>query len=69
MNKDIIEKHTTDYHQELIESLKSQDEAEAYLQVALDEYDNDGDYEAFMIALKNLAEAQGGINQLSKKHT
>lgn len=56
-----------DYHVDLIESLKDDNEAEAYLQVALEEYDEDGDYEAFMLALKNLAEAKGGINELSKK--
>jgi len=32
----------------------------------MEEYDEDGDYEAFMIALRNLAEAKGGINQLAK---
>jgi probable addiction module antidote protein len=67
MNKNTIKRYTTDYQPELIESLKDEHEAEAYLQVALEEYDQDGDYEAFMIALKNLAEAQGGIHQLSKK--
>ena len=67
MNKHTIKKYTTDYHPELIESLKDENEAEAYLQVALEEYDHDGDYEAFMIALKNLTEAQGGIHQLSQK--
>ena len=67
MDKRIHKKHTSDYHQELIASLKDVDEAEAYLQVALEEYDHDGDYEAFMLALKNLAEAQGGMQKLSRK--
>ncbi len=55
-----------DYHADLIESLKDPDEALTYLQVALEEYNEDGDYEAFMIALRNLAEVKGGINELSK---
>lgn len=50
-----------------MEALKDDNEAEAYLQVALEEYDEDGDYEAFMLALKHLAEARGGINALAKK--
>ena len=59
--------NTVSYHEELIKSLKDPAEAEAYLNVALDEYDQDGDYEAFMIALKNLADATGGINELANK--
>ena len=62
-----IEKYTTDYHAELIELLKDPDEALTYLQVALDEYDEDRDYEAFMIALRNVAEAKGGINKLAER--
>ena len=46
MNKARIKKHTTDYHKDLIEALKNEHEAESYLQVALEEYDEDGDYEA-----------------------
>jgi probable addiction module antidote protein len=67
MTKNGAEKYIADYHTELIESLKDDDEAEAYLQVALEEYDEDGDYEAFMLALKHLAEEKGGISELSKK--
>jgi probable addiction module antidote protein len=60
-------KNTVSYQEALVESLKDVDEAEAYLNVALDEYDQDGDYEAFMLALKNIADANGGVNQLAKK--
>lgn len=67
MTKNYAKKHMADYRADLLESLKDDNEAEAYLQVALEEYDEDGDYEAFMLALKNLAEAKGGINVLSKK--
>lgn len=66
MKSNHVEKHTADYHADLIDSLKDSDEALAYLQVALEEYDDDGDYEAFMIALRNLAEAKGGINRLAR---
>jgi len=60
MNRAYAKKHTADYHAALIESLKDADESLTYLQVALEEYDEDGNYEAFMIALRNLAEATGG---------
>jgi probable addiction module antidote protein len=44
-----------DYHQYLIESLKDSKEAEAYLNAALEE----DDPESFLIALKNVVEANG----------
>lgn len=62
-----IYKHTGDYHEQLIESLKDPKESAAYLQVALDEYQNDGNSEALLIALRNIADAKGGISKLSKK--
>lgn len=59
--------HTSDYHEQLINLLKNKKEATLYLQVALEEYGEDGNTEAFMVALRNIAEAQGGINTLAKK--
>ena len=67
MTKRKIRQNTGDYHEWLIESLKNKKEAAIYLQVALEEYQNDGDLEAFLLALRNVAEAQGGIGMLSKK--
>lgn len=48
-------------------SLKNKKEAAAYLQVALGEYQSDGDIKAFLTALPHVAEAQGGIGMLSRK--
>ncbi|WP_440682682.1 addiction module antidote protein [Cysteiniphilum halobium] len=62
-----ISQNTTDYHASLIQSLHDKNEATAYLGVALEEYEDDGDSQAFMLALKNVVEAQGGIGHLSKK--
>ncbi len=67
MTKHKIRQHTGDYQEWLINSLKNKKEAAAYLQVALEEYQNDGDSEAFLLALRHVAEAQGGIGKLSKK--
>ena len=66
MNNNIAQ-NTTDYHANLIQSLYDKDEARAYLEVALEEYEDDGDNQAFMLALKNVVEAQGGTAHLSKK--
>lgn len=51
------------YHKELIKDLKDPREACAYLNVALEE----GDRRHFLIALRNVAEAQGGLLQLSRR--
>lgn len=67
MTKQKIRQHTGNYHDWLILSLKNKKEAAAYLQIALKEYQNDGDFEAFLLALRNVAEAQGGLGKLSKK--
>lgn len=57
------------YQDFLIEQLKDHDEAVAYLNAALEE-SLKGDEESqqvFLIALRNVAEAQGGIGVLAKK--
>ena len=67
MNKKTLLKNTGDFHELLIDSLRNQKKAAAYLKVALDEYQEDGDSETFLKALRNVAEAQGGMGMLSKK--
>jgi probable addiction module antidote protein len=67
MNKKTLLKETGSFHDLLIESLSKPKKAAAYLQVALDEYQEDGDAEFFLKALRNIAEAQGGIGALAKK--
>ena len=62
-----ILKYTTSYHQKLIQSLCDPEEAAAYLKVALEEYENEGDAEVFLLALRNVAEARGGMAKLAKK--
>ena len=57
------------YQDWLLEKLKDHDEAVAYLNAALEESfkgDEESQY-LFLIALKNVAEAQGGIGNLAKK--
>ncbi len=67
MTKRKIQQNTGNYEEWLINCLKNKKEATAYLQVALEEYQNDGDFEAFLLALRHVAEAQGGIGKLSKR--
>ncbi len=57
------------YQDWLIEKLKDHDEAVAYLNTALEEsLKGDEEYQhLFLLALRNVAEAQGGIGLLAKK--
>ncbi len=51
----------------LVEKLQDSTEAQAFLDAAIYEYEEDGDAEALMLALRYLVEAQGGVPQLSEK--
>ncbi len=51
----------------LLEDLKDPKAAQTYLSVALEEYDKDKDTEAFLIALRDVAEAHGGLSQLAQR--
>ena len=55
------------FREVLIEDLKDPEEARAYLEVALEEYEQDRDTEAFLMALRHVAEAQGGIGKLAER--
>ena len=45
-----------DYH---IEQLRDPEDAKVYLSVALDDYEKNGDIEAFLLVVRDVAEAQG----------
>lgn len=51
------------FQTKLIDSLRNQEEAAAYLSVALEETDR----ELFLLALRNVADAQGGLLKLAEK--
>lgn len=52
-----------DWH---IDQLKTKKKAVIYLQQALDDYQEDGDTEALLLAFRDVAKAQGGIPRLAK---
>ena len=58
-----MSKKITTYQEDLIEALKDPLEAAAYLNAAIEE----GDRELFLLALRNVAEARGGMTALSQK--
>lgn len=55
-------KPAVDYHKFLIEDLKDPQEASAYLNAALEA----GDKKAFLLALKNVLEARGGMSRMAR---
>lgn len=58
-----MRKNITTYQEDFFEALKDTREAAGYLNAALEE--NDG--ELFLLALRNVAEARGGMTALSQK--
>ena len=60
---------SVDYQKDLLKDLKDHHEAVAYLNAALEESKTGGkeSQELFLRALKNVAEAQGGIGIVAKK--
>ena len=60
-------KASRSYHESLIQTLSNPEEARTYLAVAMEEFEMDGDKDHFLLALRNVAEAQGGIGALAKR--
>jgi probable addiction module antidote protein len=58
-----MSKRITTYQEDLIEALKNPREAAAYLNAAMEE----GDRALFLLALRNVAEAHGGMAAVSEK--
>lgn len=53
-----------EYH---VEKLKNPKAAKVYLEVALEEFEKDHDKETFLKALRDVAEAQGGLSHLAER--
>ena len=60
-------KKLTTWHEFLIEKLANREEAMSYLQVSLEEYLIDGDIPFFLKGVRNVIEAQGGIDEIAKR--
>jgi len=55
------------YRDFLIEKMRDPEEAAEYLKCSLDAYFEDGNTEAFLTAVRTVAEARGGMTALSKQ--
>jgi len=56
-----------DFDDLLMESLRDPEDARVFLSVILEEYGDDGDTEAFLLALKDVVDAQGGIDIIAQR--
>ena len=57
-----------DWHEYLMERLADPENAIGYLEVSLEEYQEDGDTPFFLMGLQNVVEAQGGISVFAKQN-
>ena len=66
MNEKQVLKHTVRYDEGLLKALKDPKEARAYLEVALDECEASGETGGLLLALRDVAQAQGGVGALAE---
>ena len=65
MNIDIkLQQCTTPFKDYLLKDLTQPEFAKGYLEVALQDFDKDGNIETLLLCMKDVAEAQGGIDRL-----
>ena len=67
MNREFILKHTTSFKEDLLKDLKDPEFAQHYLETAIEDYEKDGNTESLLLAMRDVAEAQGGVGQLAKR--
>ena len=67
MNRETVLKHTTSFKENLLTALADPKEAQVYLEAALAAYEADNNTDALLLAMRDVAQAQGGIGQLAKR--
>lgn len=67
MSRKAVLASTARYEKRPIASLKDLGEAQAYLEVALEGYEQTGETEGLLLALRDVAEAQGGVGELARR--
>ena len=65
MNTDLkLQQRTIPFKDYLLKDLTQPEFAKGYLEAALQDFDKDGNIEILLLAMKDIAEAQGGIEEL-----
>lgn len=61
-------KHSVDHHEQVVQMLRENpQEAQLYLQIALEEIYEEQGVGAFLIALRQVIEARGGVGEIAAK--
>ena len=55
------------YRDAVKDFIKDPSEASEYLKISLEEYENDGNLDAFLKAIRSVTDEQGGITKLAQK--
>ncbi len=61
MNEKQVLQRTVSYNEGLLKALKDPEEARAYLEVALDECEANGEIDGLLLALRDVAQAQEAL--------
>ena len=61
-----ILKNSRSYEEGLYEDLQDPEEAQTYLEAAIEAYEADGESESLLLAMRDVAEAQGVIGNLEE---
>ena len=61
-----LQQRTTPFKDYLLKDLAQPEFAKGYLEAALQDFDKDGNIEILLLAMKDIAEAQGGVEELVK---
>ncbi|MDE0314536.1 MAG: transcriptional regulator [Candidatus Poribacteria bacterium] len=59
-----LQQYTIPFKDYLLKDLAEPEFAKGYLQAALQDFDKDGNIETLLLSMKDIAEAQGGIERL-----
>lgn len=59
-----LQQYTIPFKDYLLKDLAEPEFAKGYLQAAIQDFDKDGNIETLLLSMKDIAEAQGGIERL-----
>ena len=63
MNRETVLKHTTSFQENLLKALADPIEAQGYLEAAVADYGEDNNIDALLLAIQDVVQAQGSVEQ------
>ena len=62
-----MKRHSVSFDTDFHERLKDMEYARMFLEAAVEETDRDGDYEALLLAMREVVDAQGGVPKMAQQ--